>query len=69
MGLLAHALRPSGLTLGRPPYSSRPSPGDVVAMVLDLISSQRLLGKRALILIIQIFLLAVKLLSAPSDLE
>jgi hypothetical protein len=38
MGSLACALRPSGLTLGRPPYSLLPSPGDVVPMVLNLIS-------------------------------
>jgi hypothetical protein len=38
-------------------------------MVLDFISSPRMLGKRALILINQIFLLATKLLSAPFDLE
>jgi hypothetical protein len=37
MGLLARALRLSGPTHGIPPYSSRPSPGDVVPMVLDLI--------------------------------
>jgi hypothetical protein len=38
MGLLAHALRPSGPTHGRSPYSSRPSPGDVVPMVTDLVT-------------------------------
>jgi hypothetical protein len=39
MGLLVYALRPSGLTLGRPPCSSHPSLGDVVPMIPDLISS------------------------------
>jgi hypothetical protein len=51
MGLLARALSPSGLTHGRPPYSSLPSPGDVVPMVPNLVSSSRVLGKRILILI------------------
>jgi hypothetical protein len=41
MGLLAHALRPSGPTLGRPPYSSRLCPGDVVPMIPDLVTSVR----------------------------
>jgi hypothetical protein len=66
MGLLAHALKPSGPTLGRPPYSDRPSLGDLVP---NLISSPRVFGKRALILINQIFLLVVKLLSALFELE
>jgi hypothetical protein len=69
MGLLARALRPSGLTHDRPPCSSLPSLGDVVPMVPNLISSPRVLGKRFLILVNQIFLLLVKLPSAPSDLE
>jgi hypothetical protein len=69
MSLLAHALRPSGLTLGRPHCSSRSSPEDVVPMVLDLVSNPRVLSKRALILVNQIFLLVVKLLLASSDLE
>jgi hypothetical protein len=38
-------------------------------MVQKLISSPQVLGKRALILVNQIFLLAVKLSSALSDLE
>jgi hypothetical protein len=38
MGLLAHALRPSGPTHGRPPYSVRLSPGNVVPMVPDLVT-------------------------------
>jgi hypothetical protein len=46
MGILAHVLRPSGLT-----------PGEVVPMVPNLISSPQVLGKRALILINQTFLL------------
>jgi hypothetical protein len=33
MGPLAHAFRPSGLTLGRPPCSFMPSLGDVVPLV------------------------------------
>jgi hypothetical protein len=45
MGLLASALRPSGLTLSRPPCSSRQSPGDVVPMVPDLASRPLVLGK------------------------
>jgi hypothetical protein len=69
MGLLAHALRPSGPTIGRPPCSSQPSPGDVVPMVPDFINRPRVLDKQALILVNQIFLLVVKLPSAPSDLE
>jgi hypothetical protein len=69
MGLLACALRPSGLTKGRPPYFSLPSPGDVVPMVPNLVSSLRLLGKRALILVNQIFLLLAKLSSALYSLE
>jgi hypothetical protein len=40
-----------------PPYSVWPSPGDAVPMVPDLINSSRLLGKRALILVNQFFLL------------
>jgi hypothetical protein len=32
-------LRSSGLSLGRLPFSSLPSPGDVVPMVLNLVSS------------------------------
>jgi hypothetical protein len=42
MGLLAHALRLSELTLGSPPpspRSSQPSTGDVIPMVPDLIRS------------------------------
>jgi hypothetical protein len=57
MGLLAHVLRPSGLTHGRPPCSFLPSPRDVVPMVPNLISNPRVLGKRALTLVNQIFLL------------
>jgi hypothetical protein len=37
MGHLARILRPSGLTHGRLPYSSLPSPGDLVPMVLNLV--------------------------------
>jgi hypothetical protein len=37
MDLLAHALRPSGSTHGRPPYSSLLSPGDMLPMVPDLV--------------------------------
>jgi hypothetical protein len=55
MCLLAHTLRLSGPTHGRPPYSIRSSLGDVVPMVPDLVSSPRVLGKRALILVNQIF--------------
>jgi hypothetical protein len=69
MGLLACALGPSGRTLDRPPCSYWLSSGDVVPMVPDLLSSPRVLGKRGLILINKIFLLAVMLPSAPSDLE
>jgi hypothetical protein len=69
MGLLARVLSPSGMTHGRHPYSSLLSPGDVVPVVPNLISSPRVLGKRALILVNQIFLLVVKLPSAPSNLE
>jgi hypothetical protein len=39
MGLLARALRLSGLTHGRPYCSFQPSPVDVVPMVPDLVSS------------------------------
>jgi hypothetical protein len=53
-----------------PPCSSLSSPGDVVSVVLNLVSSPpQVLGKRALILVNQIFLLLVKLPSAPSNLE
>jgi hypothetical protein len=69
MGLLARALRPSRPTHGRLPCSFLPSPGDVEPMVPNLVSSPQVLGKRALILVNQIFLLLVKLSSAPSDLE
>jgi hypothetical protein len=69
MGLLARALRSSGPILGRLPCSSRPSLGDVVPMVPDLVSSPRVLGKQALIVVNKIFLLVVKLSSAPFDLE
>jgi hypothetical protein len=37
MGPLAHAFRPSELTLGRPPCSFMPSLGDVVPLVPVLI--------------------------------
>jgi hypothetical protein len=37
MGLLARALKPSGLTHGRPPGSFLLSPGDVSPMMPDLI--------------------------------
>jgi hypothetical protein len=37
MCLQAHAFRPSGLTLSRPPYSFLPSLGDVVLLVPILI--------------------------------
>jgi hypothetical protein len=56
-------------SISRPHYSSLPSLGDVVPMVPNLISSPGVLGKRALILVNQIFLLVVKLLSAPANLE
>jgi hypothetical protein len=69
MGLLVQALRPSGPTHGRTPCSSRPSVGDMVPTIPDLVSSPRVLGKRALIIVNNIFLLVVKLPSAPSDLE
>jgi hypothetical protein len=61
MGLLARSLRLSGPTHGRPPFSFQPSPTDVVPMVPDLISSPRVLGKQALILVNQFFLLVAKL--------
>jgi hypothetical protein len=48
---------------------SRLSLGDVAPMVPDYVSSPRVLGKRALILVNQIFLLVAKLPSASSDLE
>jgi hypothetical protein len=38
-------------------------------MVPDLVSSPRVLGKQALIVVNKIFLLVVKLSSAPFDLE
>jgi hypothetical protein len=57
MGLLAHVLRSSGLTHGRPPCSFLPSPRDVVPMVPNLISNPRVLGKQDSILVNQIFLL------------
>jgi hypothetical protein len=69
MSLLACALRLSGSTLGRPSCSSRLSLGEVVPMVPDLVSSLRVLDKRALIPVNQIFLLVVNLPSAPFDLE
>jgi hypothetical protein len=69
MGSLACALRPSGLTLGRLPYSFPPSPGDVVPMVPNLVSSPRVLGKRAMILNQLDLLASVNLSSAPSDME
>jgi hypothetical protein len=43
-GHLAHVLRPSGMTHGRPPYSFPLSPGHVVPMVPDLISSPECLA-------------------------
>jgi hypothetical protein len=57
MGLLACVHRPSGLTQGMPPSSFLLSLGDMVPKVPILISSPRVLGKRALILVNQIFLL------------
>jgi hypothetical protein len=57
MGLLARVLRPSGPTHDRPPCSFLLSLGDMVPMVSILISSPRVLGKRALILVNQILLL------------
>jgi hypothetical protein len=51
MGPLARAFRPSGLTLGWPPFSFLPSLGDVVPLVPILISSPRVLGKRAWIIL------------------
>jgi hypothetical protein len=57
------------LLVAPPPRFSWSRLGDVVPMVSDLVSSPRVLGKRVLILVNQIFLLMVKLLSAPSDLE
>jgi hypothetical protein len=57
MGLSARVLRPSGKTHDRPPCSFLLSLGDVVPMVPNLTSSPRVLDKRALILVIQIFLL------------
>jgi hypothetical protein len=57
MGLLAHVLRPSGPTHGKPPCSFLLSLGDVVPMVPNLVSSPRVLGKQALILVNQILLL------------
>jgi hypothetical protein len=56
MGLLACVLRLSGPTHGSPPCSSLPSSGDVVPMVPNLVSSPRMLAKRALIPINHIFL-------------
>jgi hypothetical protein len=41
MGLLVCALRPSKLTLGRPPCSSQLSSGDVVPMVPDHVTYLR----------------------------
>jgi hypothetical protein len=61
MGLLPRSLRLSGPTHGRPPFSFRLSPTDVVPMVPDLISSPRVFGKQALILVNQFFLLVAKL--------
>jgi hypothetical protein len=57
MGLLAHVLRPSGPTHGKPPCSFLLSLGDVVPMVPNLVNSSRVLGKQALILVNQILLL------------
>jgi hypothetical protein len=57
MGPLACVLRPSGSTHGRPPCFFLLSPGVVVPMVPNLISSPQVLDKWALILINQIFLL------------
>jgi hypothetical protein len=56
MSLLARVLRSSELTHDRPTYSSLQSPVDMVPMVPNLVSSLRVLSKRALILINQIFL-------------
>jgi hypothetical protein len=69
MGLLACVVRPSAPALGRPLCSFLPSPGDMVPMVPILISSPRVLGKRALspdVLDIPIW---VKLLSALPDIK
>jgi hypothetical protein len=49
MGLLAHALRLSGPTLGSPPCSFLPSPGDLVPMVPNLVKHDSLyLGERVI---------------------
>jgi hypothetical protein len=56
MGHLACVLRTSGLTHGGPPCSFLLSPGALIPIVLNLISSPLVLGKRALVLIIQILL-------------
>jgi hypothetical protein len=48
MGLLAHVLRPSGPTHGWPPCSFPLSLGDVVPMVLDLITSHLIRLRHAL---------------------
>jgi hypothetical protein len=69
MDLLAHSFTPSGSTHGRPPYSNLLSLGDVVPTVPNLVNSPRVLRKRALILVNQIFLLLAKLSSALSDIK
>jgi hypothetical protein len=48
MDHLARVLRPSRPTHGRPHYSFPPILGDVVPMVPNLVSSPRVLDKRAL---------------------
>jgi hypothetical protein len=49
MDLPAWILWSSGLTHGGPPYSFSLSPVAVVPMVPNLVSSPRVLGKRALV--------------------
>jgi hypothetical protein len=65
MGLLTKIVRPNGLIHGRPLFFFS-SLVDMVPMVANLVSSPRVLGKRALVLKIQTFLLQAKLPSAMS---
>jgi hypothetical protein len=46
MGLLAHVLRLSGPTHGRPPCSFLPSLGDMVPVVPNLVSSPECLASK-----------------------
>jgi hypothetical protein len=69
MGLLAHAVRPSEPTLGRPPFFFLPTPGDVVPMVPNIVSCPQVLSKRAFSPDVLYLPILAKLSSAFPDLK